>query len=96
MTSNDFFLLFAAFAGFVIAPTLLFWGLARLVNHDKNRGGDRGARSNAEAIPDGGDERTRETTRSEKSNASLDRLRDGKRGVARAGFGGRFDEMAPS
>lgn len=79
MTSNDFFLLFAAFAGFVIAPTLLLWGLARLVNHSKNKGGDRGVRSKAKALPDAGDERRREATRSEKSNASLDRLGNGKR-----------------
>ena len=79
MTSNDFFLLFAAFAGFVIAPTLLLWGLARLVNHNKDRGGDRGVRSKAKAITEAGDERRREATRSEKSNASRDRLRNGKR-----------------
>ena len=78
MTSNDFFLLFAAFAGFVIAPTLLLWGLARLVNLDKNRRVDGGVQSNTKAISDAGDERRRGATRSEKSNASLDRLRNDK------------------
>lgn len=79
MTSNDFFLLFAAFAGFVIAPALLVWGLARLVSHDKNKGGDRGVPSNTKTMPEAGDDRRREVTRSEKLNAPLDRLRNGKR-----------------
>ena len=30
MTAKDFYLLFAAFAGFVGAPALLVWGLLRL------------------------------------------------------------------
>ena len=30
MTANDFFLLFVAFGGFLIAPALLLWGILRL------------------------------------------------------------------
>ncbi|WP_300783701.1 hypothetical protein [Enhydrobacter sp.] len=82
MTSNDFFLLLAAFAGFVLAPTLLFWGLARLVNHGKNGGADRGLRSNTEAKLRANNEQDKEAARSEESNASLDRLGSGGARVA--------------
>lgn len=41
MTADDFFLLFVAFGGFVIAPALLLWGFARLT-HRKQSGGKRG------------------------------------------------------
>jgi hypothetical protein len=27
MTANDFFLLFVAFGGFLVAPALLLWGI---------------------------------------------------------------------
>jgi hypothetical protein len=32
MTANDFFLLFVAFGGFLIAPALLVWGILRLTH----------------------------------------------------------------
>lgn len=82
MTSNDFFLLFAAFAGFVLAPTLLFWGLARLVDHGKNGGADGGLRSNTEANRRADNEQDKEAARSEESNASLDRLGSGSAWLA--------------
>src|SRR6185437_2578854 len=64
MTSNDFSLLFAAFAGFVIAPALFIWGLAYLVKRNKSRRNGPGARSNIEPIDAASDEGTREAIRS--------------------------------
>ena len=40
MTADDFFLLFIAFGGFVIAPALLLWGVARITRRKQN--GTRG------------------------------------------------------
>jgi hypothetical protein len=42
MTAHDFFLLFVAFGGFLVAPALLFWGIVRLTHGkpDATRGPD--------------------------------------------------------
>jgi hypothetical protein len=40
MTANDLILLFTAFGGFVVAPALLLWGLARLTQRKQD--GERG------------------------------------------------------
>jgi hypothetical protein len=42
MTSNDFFLLFVAFGGFLVAPALLLWGFSCLTRRksDHTRGPD--------------------------------------------------------
>ena len=64
MTSNDFTLLFAAFAGFVIAPAFFLWGVAYLVNHNKSGRSDPGARSNIEPIDDARTEGKRAATHS--------------------------------
>jgi hypothetical protein len=42
MTANDFFLLFVAFGGFLVAPALLLWGIVRLTRGkpDATRGPD--------------------------------------------------------
>ena len=69
MTGDDFFLLFAAFAGFVAAPTLLLWGVARLMRHNKAGGSDRGSRPNVGSMDELADKGRREATRSEKRTA---------------------------
>lgn len=40
MTADDFFLLFIAFGGFVIAPGLVIWSFARIA--DRKQDGKRG------------------------------------------------------
>lgn len=42
MTADDFFLLFIAFGGFVIAPAFVLWGFARIAHpkQDGKRGPD--------------------------------------------------------
>ena len=74
MTGDDFFLLFAAFAGFVAAPTLLLWGLARLIRHNKAGGGDRGGRSDPGPMDEPGDKGRREATRPKKQTEFLHRF----------------------
>jgi hypothetical protein len=48
MTANDFFLLFVAFGGFLIAPALLLWGIVRLTQ------GRPGATRGPDSRPDKG------------------------------------------
>src|SRR6266481_6219997 len=74
MTANDFFLLFAAFGGFVIAPALLLWGFARITH--RKRGGTsspdiRPDVDSSDASSGGG---RREAARSGKANRFLRRL----------------------
>jgi len=74
MTANDFFLLFAAFGGFVIAPALLLWGFARITN--RKRGGTsspdiRPDVDSSDASSGGG---RREAARSGKANRFLRQL----------------------
>jgi hypothetical protein len=48
MTANDFFLLFVAFGGFLLAPALLLWGIFRLTQ------GKPGATPGPDSRPDQG------------------------------------------
>jgi len=72
MTSNDFTLLFAAFAGFVIAPAFFLWGVAYLVNRNKSGRSDPGVRSNIEPIDDARTHGTTEATHSVDQARSAD------------------------
>lgn len=67
MTANDFFLLFTAFGGFVIAPTLLLWGIGMIAR--RNQKGTRGpdVRPDVHSSGPSRDHGRKETARSEKA-----------------------------
>src|SRR5260370_9753399 len=71
MTAHDFFLLFAAFGGFVIVPALLLWGSARLAHrkHSGRRG--PGIRPDVDSTHASSSDETKETARSRKANEFL-------------------------
>jgi hypothetical protein len=79
MTAHDFFLLFAAFGGFVIVPALLFWGSARLAHrkHSERRG--PGIRPDVDSTDASSGDETKEATRSGKANEFLRWLNTAKR-----------------
>ena len=72
MTAHDFFLLFAAFGGFVIVPALLLlWGFARLAHrkHSGRRG--PGLRPDVDPTDASSGDETKEPARSGKANEFL-------------------------
>ena len=71
MTAHDFFLLFAAFGGFVIVPALLLWGFARLSHrkHSGRRG--PGLRPDVDPTDASSGDETKEPARSGKANEFL-------------------------
>jgi hypothetical protein len=71
MTAHDFFLLFAAFGGFVIVPALLLWGFARLAHrkHSGRRG--PGLRPDVDPTDASSGDETKEPARSGKANEYL-------------------------
>lgn len=79
MTAHDFFLLFAAFGGFVIVPALLLWGSARLAHrkHSERRG--PGIRPDVDSTDASSGDETKEATRSGKANEFLRWLNTAKR-----------------
>jgi hypothetical protein len=58
MTADDFFLLLAAFGGFVVAPALLLWGFTLLAQRTRGGAGGPGIRPDI-GMPDAsrGDQR---------------------------------------
>lgn len=76
MTADDFFLLFIAFGGFVIAPALMLWGFARVT--DRKQDGKRGPDSRPDVdspSASNGDGR-KEAAQSGRANNFLRRLAD--------------------
>lgn len=74
MTADDFFLLFVAFGGFVVAPALLLWGVARIFGRKQN--GRQGPDFRPDVDSPGasnGDER-QEAARSGRANDFLHRV----------------------
>src|SRR5260370_27890689 len=71
MTAHDFFLLFAAFGGFVIVPALLLWGSARLAHrkHSGRRG--PGIRPDVHSTDASSGDETKQTARSLEANEFL-------------------------
>ena len=78
MTTNDFILLFTAFGGFVIAPTLLFWGLSRLTNRKQDGARGPNIRPDVDSPDATGGDRSHEIERSRKANDLLRRRDAGK------------------
>lgn len=74
MTADDFFLLFIAFGGFVIAPAFLLWSFARIADREQHGKQGPDIRPDLDS-PDGpnGDER-KEAARSGRTNDFLHRL----------------------
>jgi hypothetical protein len=74
MTADDFFLLFIAFGGFVVAPALLLWSFVRIA--DRKQDGKRGPDVRPDVGSPGasnGDGR-KEAARSGRASDSLRRL----------------------
>src|SRR5260370_33279670 len=71
MTAHDFFLLFAAFGGFVIVPALLLRGFSRLAHrkHSGRRG--PGIRPDVDSTDASTGDETKEPARSGKANEFL-------------------------
>ena len=67
MTGRDFFLLFVAFGGFVIAPALLIWGLSYFTRGPRDESKGPGVRPTAKPTPAQRDDEGREPAQSAKA-----------------------------
>lgn len=76
MTADDFFLLFAAFGGFVILPALLFWAFARVADRRQGVSKDPGTPPDVDSRDAPGGEGRKEAARS-RANEFLRRLNTG-------------------
>jgi hypothetical protein len=84
MTTDDFFLLFAAFGGFVIVPALLLWGFARLAHREQNGRPGPGIRPDVDSTDASSGDGRREAARSGKANEFFRLLNTGKGRWSRA------------
>jgi hypothetical protein len=76
MTADDFFLLFTAIGGFVIAPALLLWGFARITHRKQDGARGPDIRPDVESPDASGGDRSHEVARSRKANDFRERLTD--------------------
>jgi hypothetical protein len=76
MTTDDFFLLFVAFGGFVILPALLFWAFARVADRKQSVSRDPRTPPDIGSRDASGGEGRKEAARS-RANEFLRRLSTG-------------------
>jgi len=95
MTTDDFFLLFAAFGGFVIVPALLLWGFARLAHRKQNGRPGAGIRPDVDSTDASSGDGRREAARSGKANEFFRLLNTGKARWSRGRAMSLFHKPAP-